>query len=144
MSEARIEKTPVEADLYLTDGSQLTGMVYVAPGMSLLASMQDLLIGDQRLIPFRGSSGELVFLGRRAIAALRFGFDGSVPTGLAESIRMRTTLAGRHELEGVLHLPETEGRISDKLNAAEAWMLLVADDRAVWIASDLITKWEAP
>lgn len=144
MTDERVEKTAVEADLYLTDGSQVSGLVYVEPGMSLLASMQELLIGDQRLIPFRGSSGELVFLGRRAISALRFEFDGSVPTGLAESIRMKATLAGRHELEGVLHLPEVEGRISDKLNAAEAWMLLVADDRAVWIASDLITKWEAP
>lgn len=144
MSGARIEKTAVEADLYMADGLQVTGLVYVEPGMSRLSAMQTLLVGDQRLIPFRGESGELVFIGRKAISALRFEYDGDVPSGLEASIRMKTTLAGRHELEGVLHLPDTGGRISDMLNAADAWMLLVADDRAVWVASDLVTKWEAP
>lgn len=144
MVDDYVEKASVQGDLYLTDGSHIEGLVYVQPAMSLLASMKSLLVDERRLIPFRGSSGELVFLGRSAVSALRFEFDGAVPPGLESSIHMRTTLTGGHELEGVLHLPDTGGRISDMLDAADAWMLLVADSRAVWLASDLIIKWEAP
>jgi len=144
MVDDYVQKASVQADLYLTDGSHIEGLVYVQPEMSLLSSMRMLLIDDRRLIPFRGSSGELVFLGRGAVSALRFEFDGDIPGGLGSSIHMRTTLTGGHELEGVLHLPDTGGRISDMLDAADAWMLLVADNLAVWLASDLIIKWEAP
>ncbi len=144
MADDYVEKASVQADLYLTDGSHIEGQVYVEPGLSLLASMKALLVDDRRLIPFRGSSGELVFLGRAAVSALRFEFDGGIPAGLESSIHMQTTLTGGHLIEGVLHLPDTGGRISDMLDAADAWMLLVADNLAVWLASDLIIKWEAP
>lgn len=143
MRDDFVEKTSVAADLYLTDGSYLTGQVYVEHGMSLLGSMKSLLVSDRRLVPFRGESGELIFVGRNAISTLRFEFDGTIPDGLEASILMRMTVAGGHQLEGVLHLPDS-GRISDMLDAAGEWMLVVADNRAMWMASDMVIKWEAP
>ncbi len=145
MAEHHIDKQTIEADLFLTDGTAISGIVYIETASPLLDATQDLLGTERRLIPCRGESGELILIGRRAISALRFEFAGTGPAPTPMTVLPSvTTVAGGHRFEGVLHIPSEDGRISDLLNDADRWMLLVAGDRGVWIDADKVIKHEAP
>ena len=142
-----MQKEAVAAELFLSDGSAFVGSVYLrlADELEGIHPVEDLLTGPDRLIPCRGESGELVLVGRSAVAALRLVHTGLVPNQLTEDLPMRVTVAGGHRFEGVLMVRKgAHDRISDILNHAGAWLLQIAGDREVWIASDRLIRTEAP
>lgn len=142
-----MQKEPVAAELFLSDGSALVGSVYLrlAEELDGVHPVEDLLAGLDRLIPCRGEAGELVLVGRSAIAAIRLAHHGDVPANLTEDLPMRVTVAGGHRFEGILVVPKgTDDRISDLLNQAGAWLLQLAGNREVWIAADRLIHTEAP
>ena len=142
-----MRKEAVAAELFLSDGSAFVGSVYLrfADELDGMHPVEDLLAGTDRLIPCRGESGELVLVGRSAIAAVRLMHHGEIPSGLTQNLPMRVTVDGGHRFEGDLMVPDgTENRISDLLNQAGAWLIQIAGDREVWIAADRLIRTEAP
>lgn len=142
-----VNKEPVPAELFLSDGTAFVGSVYLRLERELegVHPVEDLLSGTDRLIPCRGEAGELVLVGRAAIAAVRLAHHGKVPANLTEDLPMRVTVAGGHRFEGILVVPRgTEDRISDLLNQAGAWLLQLDGNREVWIAADRLIRTEAP
>lgn len=148
VTESHVEKTEVRAELFLNDGTAMVGSVFVRSVADTggVDPILDLLEGADRMVPCRGESGELVFIGRSSIAAIRV--VGSVPDYEAsELVPMRVTVDGGHRFEGVLSLPAGgPARISDLLNSVGPWLLCSSSegDRVVWIASDRMVRSEAP
>lgn len=148
VTESHVEKTEVGAELFLNDGTAMIGSVFVRSVTDTggVDPILDLLEGADRMIPCRGESGELVFVGRSSIAAIRTA--GSPPEYEAsELVPMRITVDGGHRFEGVLSLPMGgPARISDLLNSAGPWLLCSDSeaDRVVWVASDRMIRSEAP
>ncbi len=142
-----MQKEAVAAELFLSDGSAFVGNVYLrlADELEGIHPVEDLLTGSERLIPCRGESGELVLVGRSAIAAVRLVHSGAVPPELTKDLPMRLTVAGGHRFEGVLMVRKGgHDRISDILNHAGAWLMQIAGEREVWIAADRLVRTEAP
>ena len=148
VTESHISKREIAAELFLNDGTAMVGSVFVRDLSDTggVDPVLDLLEGADRMIPCRGESGELVFVGRSSFAAIRTA--GQTPAyDASELVPMRITVDGGHRFEGVLSLPVGgPARISDLLNSAGPWLLCSASDsdKIVWVASDRMIRSEAP
>ena len=64
MEAPRILKEPVNAEVYMSDGTSFEGTIYLRPARTLppdLAPIEEYLAGTESLIPCRGEAGQLVF-----------------------------------------------------------------------------------
>lgn len=147
MEAPRILKEPVNAEVYMSDGTSFEGTIYLRPARTLpadLSPIEDYLAGHDALIPCRGEAGQLVLVGRMGIVGLKLVEPGARPPGLELAVPMTVTLAGGHRFGGTLRLSQGQGfRMSDSLNDSGEWILMEIGAAHMWIARSHIVRAEA-
>lgn len=147
METPRILKEPVNAEIYMSDGTSFEGTVYLRPARSLppeQSPIEEYLTGTEALIPCRGEAGQLVLVGRAELVAVKLLEPGVRPHGLELAVPMTVTMSGGHRFGGTLRLSEQHGlRMSDSLNHAGAWILMEIGSAHMWIAKSHLVRAEA-
>lgn len=133
----RVPKAVAPAQLFLSDGAVLEGMLHLSPASPSHSGPQtpeELLVEAEPLFPFHLADGDFLLVGKASVAAVRVPGPAE-PSELLVRLLVRLRLAGGHRLEGFLLGERGAGdRLSDALNTADPWVRLDGDDSSCWVA----------
>ncbi len=148
MNGLRVEKKAVDAVLYLTDGTQLAGSLYVAATSPLHPGPQtvpELLADGGPVLPLSTGDRGFLLVGRAAVAAVAVADAGGGPDALWVRVPARLRVAGGHRFEGDLAGERGAGtRLSDLVGTPDPWLRLEQPGRVVWAAKAHLVFLEAP
>ncbi|MBI5442495.1 MAG: hypothetical protein HY900_14930 [Deltaproteobacteria bacterium] len=138
MSLYRVEKVPARTTLLLTDGSRLSGSVFLSDFSPTRAGPQtvvDVMTDGTPLLAFETEEGLFLVVGKDHVAALETPLEASSASGFLMKVPARLRLSGGHAVEGTLLVKEGPGiRFSDALNAAEPWIALETGRSLFWVS----------
>ncbi len=129
--QLKVDKLRKEAEIFLLDGSRLSGHFFLSPisphrqGRELLA---ELLTGEALFVPFQQRDGEMVFVQRDFISTVLLA-EKEVEEDLPylKKAKVSVLLLSGELLEGhvLLDLPENRCRLSDFFNGCRGFFYLL-------------------
>jgi hypothetical protein len=151
MSQFRVEKHRVEAELTLSSGERLTGCFFLAASSATHSGPErvvELLNSEQGFFPFQAPpSAQTMLVNRRHLVVARL-VGASDEARLASGYDVATVrqvsmkLSDRTELRGVVrvYLPEGRDRLSDYARAPEHFRYLESPEGTFVVNSDYIVQ----
>jgi hypothetical protein len=140
MNRYRVAKEALSVRLLLVDGTPLAGTLFLAaqsPFHSGPQTVAELMCEGGRTLPFHDPDGRFLLVGKAGVAAVLAPPQAPEEDELLERIPVAVRLAGGHRLEGRYLAEKGAGeRLSDALNADEAWFRLECADTLAWVAKD--------
>ena len=137
MSELKVEKRAVDAQVLFTDGSQAEGCLFLAPfsrnheGPQTIA---DLMLEAGQVLPFRKAGGAFVLLGTATVAAVRLKVDPPGEEGFLERVPVSIQLLGDHRVDGDFLAEQGAGdRLSSVLDSPDEWFRVERSSSCYWI-----------
>ena len=134
-SELRVKKQPVPASMYLSDGTTLSGTIFLSPvGPSLRGreTVPELMEEPEDLLPFRSQSGRFLLVGKPEIVAFRI-TSGEAKPPVDTRINADLKLTGGFQFNGQLVSEIDTDRLSDVLNHAAKWLRLKTPGGVMWV-----------
>lgn len=140
MSDFKVDKVEVPARLHAADGSVIDGTLYLSPfspGKLGPQTVAELMEEPGRVLPFRRGDGTFLLVGKASIAAVTLPVAEERPPGFWSAVPAAVVLSGPHSFEGAVLLEEGAGkRLSDALNAPQAWIPLERGQQLVWLSKE--------
>ena len=137
MSELKVEKQAVDAQVLLTDGSQIDGSLFLSPLSRSHEGPQtvlDLMEEAGQVLPFRKTDGGFTLLGTATIAAVRLAGEAGSDTEFLDRIPVQVRLQGNHQVSGNFLSEQGAGeRISSVLDNPSEWFRVEQDYSCYWI-----------
>lgn len=134
-SELRVKKQPVPASVFMSDGTTLSGTIFLSPvgprhqGRETIPEMMD---EPEDLIPFRTQSDRFILVGKPEIVAFRL-LSGESKPEIDTRIPADVKLKGGFQFNGKVVAEASTDRLSDVLNHADDWLRLVAPSGIIWL-----------
>ena len=140
-SELRVKKQPVPATLFMTDGTTLSGTIFlspVGPSQSGRETVQEMMEGVEKFIPFRSESERFLLLGKSGVVAIRM-ISGEEKPELPGRVSADVRLTGGLQFNGRMITDHNTDRLSDVLNHSDNWLRLETLNGIVWLRREAIS-----
>ncbi len=129
MSEFQVEKQKAEVTIYLVDGQERQGVLFLSPFSSVRSGPQTLvefLHEPETFVPFVHSDNTFMLLNKKQISHLRYQPGEDEPDSIGEPIEVDITFINGKSLSGttVLETPEGKGRLVDYMNSSPGYFSL--------------------
>lgn len=134
-SELRVKKQPVPASVFMSDGTTLSGTIFlspVGPRHQGRETVPELMDEPEELIPFRTQSDRFILLGKPGIVAFRL-LSGESKPDIDTQVPADVKLNGGFQFGGNIISEASTDRLSDVLNHADDWIRLVAPNGVIWL-----------
>ncbi|PLY01006.1 MAG: hypothetical protein C0623_06340 [Desulfuromonas sp.] len=140
MSEYQVEKQRAEVTIYLTDGEERQGVLFLSPFSSLHSGPQTLvefLHEEEPFVPFIRSDDSFRLLNKRHISHVRYQPQESDQPKIGTEVKVSITFINGKELAGtaVLETPEGKGRLLDFLNGKPGYFSLDCGDGEFYLVN---------
>jgi len=129
MSEYQVEKQRAEVTIYLVDGQERAGVLFLSPLSSTHSGPQtliELLHEEDPFVPFLRHDHEFFLLNKKQISHVRYQPVASDTPVLGEPAKVTITFVNGKQLSGttLLQTPEGKGRMQDFLNGKPGYFSL--------------------
>ena len=129
MSEFQVEKKQAEVTIFLVDGQERNGVLFLSPFSSIRSGSQtliELLHEPEPFVPFLRSDKAFMLLNKKQISHVKYQPDEDDPTPIGEPINVDITFINGKILSGktVLETPEGKGRLLDYMNSSPGYFSL--------------------
>ena len=145
-SELRVKKQPVPATLFMTDGTTLSGTIFlspVGPSHAGRETVREMMEGSEQFIPFRSESERFLLLGKAGVVATRM-VTGEQKPELPGRVSAEVKLVGGLQFNGRMITDHDSDRLSDVLNHSDNWLRLETLNGIVWIRREAISIASSP
>lgn len=129
MSEYQVEKQKAEVTIFLADGQEREGVLFLSPFSSMHSGPQTLvefLMEGEPFVPFLRSDNSFRLLNKKHISHVRYKPEEDDQPKLGTEVNVTITFINGKELTGtaVLETPEGRGRLLDFLNGKPGYFSL--------------------
>lgn len=134
-SDLRIKKEPLPANLYLEDGTVLSGTVFLSlmgPTRTGLETIEELMSEPEAMLPFRTEEDRLRLVGKAGIVGVRM-LSAEPKPDFEEGLDVEVRMRGGAQFNGTVSVAGEHRRLSDVINHAGAWLRLATDGGVIWI-----------
>ncbi len=134
-----IEMSKRKADIFISDGSRLSGHFFVslrAQGYSRGECLLGLLLDERAYLPFEMDGDEIVLLQKGCMVMIESeGCEYLKIVSFQKKIDIRISFLSGQTLEGKVYsdLPQTNSRLSDFLNHSPRFFCMEVDGKEVLI-----------
>ena len=133
MSEYQVEKIKAEVTIYLVDGQEREGVLFLSPFSSTRSGSQTLvefLHEQETFVPFLHSDNAFMLLNKKQISHVRYQPGEEDLPGIGDPISVEMTFINGKQLSGqtVLETPEGKGRLVDYMNSSPGYFSLDCGD----------------
>ncbi len=146
MDDQRISVATRNIKLTLSNGMQLSGETFLQLHGEHLTGLQrvgEILNGDDNFLPFRhGDTVELVNLDQvvSVEVAAEEEFDPLLALGEEHQINVEPVVGATIDVRIFVNLPGGRNRVKDFLNQQKRFLLLLQDDRILYLAQNKILR----
>jgi len=129
MSEYQVEKLRAEVTIYLVDGQERSGVLFLSPLSSTHSGPQtliELLHEVEPFVPFLRNDQEFFLLNKKQISHVKYQPIESDLPAIGEPANVTITFVNGKQLSGttILQTPEGKGRMQDFLNGKPGYFSL--------------------
>lgn len=129
MSEYQVEKQKAEVTIYLADGQEREGVLFLSPFSSRHSGPQSLvefLHEEEQFVPFLHSDGAFLLLNKKQISHVRYQPTEDDQPKIGDTVAVCITFINGKQLSGTttLETPEGKGRMQDYLNGEPGYFSL--------------------
>ena len=129
MSEFQVEKKQAEVTIFLVDGQERAGVLFLSPFSPTHSGSQtliELLHEPEPFVPFLRADKAFMLLNKKQISHLKYLPDEDTPATIGEPIEVNITFVNGKQLSGstVLETPEGKGRLLDYMNSGPGYFSL--------------------
>jgi hypothetical protein len=133
--ELHVKKQPVPVTLHMSDGTSLSGTIFLSPVGPTQAGREtvgEMMSEPESLFPFRSQSERFLMIGKEATSAIRV-VSGEVPPVFGGRIPVEAVLVGGHRFSGSLLTEDPDDRLSGEVNRPERWLRMETTSGIVWL-----------
>ncbi|PLX79795.1 MAG: hypothetical protein C0615_01925 [Desulfuromonas sp.] len=128
-----MEKRPTEVTIYLADGTEREGTLFLSPFSSTRSGSQtlaEMLHEPEPFVPFIRNDKSFQLLNKKQISHLRYRPVDDAPEKIGNPIEVTITFINGKTLSGttILETPEGKGRLIDFLNNNPGYFSLNCGD----------------
>lgn len=129
MSEYQVEKKLAEVTIYLVDGQERSGVLFLSPFSSTRSGSQtliELLQEPEPFVPFLRSDKAFMLLNKKQISHFKYLPAEDEPVRIGEPTEVEITFVNGKALSGktILEMPEGKGRLLDYMNSSPGYFSL--------------------
>ncbi len=126
MSEFQVEKQKAEVTIFLVDGQEREGVLFLSTFSSVRSGPQTLsefLQEPETFVPFLRSDKAFMLLNKKQISHVRYQPGEDDPESIGEPVEVDVTFINGKALSGttVLETPEGKGRLVDFMNSSPGY-----------------------
>jgi len=131
--EYQIEKLKAAVTLYLVDGQERVGVMFLSPfsmHQSGAQTLTELLREDDPFVPFVADNAGFLLINKAQISHLRYEPIASDTPAFGTPIEVTVTFTNSRQLSGtvLLEVPEGKARLQDFMNSNTAYFSLDCGD----------------
>jgi len=145
MSIYRVEKTEQPVTLFYSDGSVISGVVFLSPSAYNHIGRQtllDLLKEKGEFFPFRGNNDKFYVINKRSITHIRYqpAVRERVADVLGTSVEINIEFMGGEQLTGqiLIEMPEGRTRLFDFINDVKGYFVLTTVEAHYLVNASLV------